>query len=383
MRITAGARVPVSTNWPENGPDEDKLNFREAQAMKNIALSAILVGGLAAPLCSAQPTIAASVEVFSVYFQPPATGSTRQPRFGTTGQLATIPGSQYTPDPTVTGSSVEVTTNPVRTIVLGTGPTQTTLTLVYVSITGGAGGGITVFPDAGGDMPDFVTVPLQTPPQNISVENVYFPSGGQGGGSGAGIDEFSEDSGQLIEDTFVSVYAPPTSTVPDPARTTSGNQNGFVDTNATPGGAGVRIMALQPPIPFESSTSGGNFHRWITGPGGTISLSDPQDLIVGDSASDYALALYRLPCPEGYQLNQTATITECVQITCPAGQAFNNAYDECLPTCRNGQVYNPTLKKCIAFCPPDEICGICPSSCRYGCFLFQEGQTVGICKPKP
>jgi hypothetical protein len=38
--------------------------------MKNIALSAILVGGLAAPLCSAQPTIAASVEVLVSTFNP-------------------------------------------------------------------------------------------------------------------------------------------------------------------------------------------------------------------------------------------------------------------------------------------------------------------------
>jgi hypothetical protein len=140
-------------------------------------------------LFSVQPCAAAAVQESSVDYQPATVSATRQPRTSSGGELVTIPGSSFVLDPNIT--------NPK--IVVVSGSATSTYVLAYLNVSGGAGGGITVFPEANGSAPAFVTVPVQNPPQNITVENVYFPAGGTGPSpagpvcsTGAGINEFSE-----------------------------------------------------------------------------------------------------------------------------------------------------------------------------------------------
>jgi len=290
----------------------------------------ILISAVVASLFSIQPCGAAEVLVCSVYYQPATGSGTRQPRTGSGGQLVTIPGYSFgfsfVPGPGITPPPVPVATNPNPKIVfgpyivLGAPPTTITYALAYVNVSGGAGGAITVFPGANGNMLPYVNVPVQNPPQNINVENVYFPvvegppcKPDTVCSTSADIDEFSETLGGLIDDTFVQVFTPPTSTSPDSTLTETANVNGAVDTtgNSVPINNSVRINALNPPVPFQSTATGGIFDKWVTGPGGTISSSNHQDLDVNKQTSDYALALYRSACPAGYYWNPSPTISQC------------------------------------------------------------------------
>ncbi len=331
--------------------------------MKSHTVAAFLVGAMLASSFSIQPCAAAKVSVSSVYYQPAEGSATRQPRTGSGGELVTMPGSSFTPDPNITGPTVPVQTNVNPNIVIG----ATSYALAYINVSGGAGGGITVFPDANGGTPDFVTVPVQNPPQNIYVENVYFPVGGPGKpcppnevcSTGASIDEFSETLGKLIDDTFVNVFSPPASTTADATLTKTANVDGAVDTTED----SVRIKALNPPVAYHSATTGGVFDKWVSRPGGTIG-SDKQDLGVNKQADDYALALYRSECPAGYYWNPSATISQCSRE----------------PTCTiPGEIFNPLLNKCTPGCPPEEVCNQCPQ-CKYGCGPVEEKEgTVWVC----
>jgi hypothetical protein len=328
--------------------------------MKKRMLIAVLVGLAAVLWFSVRPCAAASVAEYSVYYKPPTGSATRQPRTGTAGQLVTVPGSQLTLNPNITTDTVSVPTNPNPNIVIG----STTYVLAYVNISGGAGGGITVFPGAN---VFGVTVPVPSPAQNIVVESVYFPTGGGGGScpkntvcsTGADIDEFSETSGTLIDDTFVNVFTPPTSTAANTSLTTTANVTGTVATTD----ASVRINALNPPVPYQNNPTGGTFDKWATGPGGTIG-STPQDLVVNKQTDDYALALYRSACPSGYYWNPSATISQCSPN----------------PTCPAKEVWNSTTHKCQV------VVSGCPSDCKFGCylpFISPSGQPVWNCKPAP
>ncbi len=360
------------------------ITARKVTAVKKLNYSAALVCTVLASAYAAQPSAAASVEESSVFYQAGTAGATRQPRSSGAGQLVTIPGSVFTPAQNISGPSVPVSTAPAQTVVVGAPPATTTYGLVYVSITGGAGGGITVFPDANGNTPFSVDVPLDSPPQNIFVQNVYFPIGGPGGpcppnqtcSTAADIDEGNETSGGLADDTFVNAFIPP-STTPNATLTGTGNKYGSVDTTSN----SVRISALNPPVAFQNVPIAGNFDRWVTGKGGTISSSNNQDLDVSKQSDDYAIALYRSPCSPGYQLSQDNNITQCLKIVCPSGQSFSTEWNKCLPNCANGEVFNPTTNKCVFVCPEGEICGVCPATCVHGCYLFRVGQTIGICKP--
>jgi hypothetical protein len=236
--------------------------------------------------------------------------------------------------------------------------------LAYVNIYGGAGGGITVFPGAN---VYFVMVPVQSSAQNIAVQYVYFPAGGGSRcapntvcGTGADIDEFSETLGTLIDDKFVNVFTPPTSTTANTSLTTTANVSGTVATTD----GGVRINALNPPVPYQNNPSGGTFDKWTTGPGGTIGSSQ-QDLVVNQQTNDYALALYRSTCPAGYYWNPSPTISQCSSI----------------PPCTGKGVWNPATRQCQVV-----VASTCPKDCKFGCYLpyvSPSGQVVWNCKPAP
>jgi hypothetical protein len=325
--------------------------------MKKHELMAMLISFAAVLLFSVQPCAAASVQVSSVYYQPPTGSATRQPRTGSVAQLVTVPGSSFTPNPNITEATVSVPTNPNPNISIG----SATYALAYVNISGGAGGGITVFPGAN---TDFVTVPVQSPAQNIVVENVYFPVGGGPCppntvcNTGADIDEYSETLGVLIDDTFVNVFTPPTSTTANAALTNTANVNGTVNTTES----SVRINALNPSVPYQNNPTGGTFDKWVTGPGGTIG-SNPQDLVVNKQTNDYALALYRSACPTNYYRNSSATISQCSQI----------------PPCPGG-VWNSNTLQCQVIAS-----SACPKGCNFGCYLpyISPSGPVWNCKPGP
>lgn len=180
---------------------------------------AILISAMAAPWLFSEPCSAAKLVETSVYYQPPTSSGTRQPRTGSGGKFITVPGLPLTLNPNISNTQI-APTNAAQKL----GPISgITYTLVYINVSGGAGGSITVFPDANGDTPASVTVHVQNPPQDITVENVYLPTGGPpcppntvcGTSAAAVIDEFSEDLSMLIDDTFVSVFSPPNSTSPD------------------------------------------------------------------------------------------------------------------------------------------------------------------------
>jgi len=283
--------------------------------MKNHFLLAMFIGTAVASLFSIQPCAAAAVQVSSVYYQPGTSSATRQPRSAMGGKFVTIPGTSYSPDPDLVPPLVNVSTAPQQKLEItsGTPPTTATYALAFVNVSGGADGGISVFPDTNGTMPTFIQVPVQTPPQDINVVNVYFPVGGSSCppnkvcNTAASIDEFRETSGGLINDTFVNVFTPPTSTQADSALTKTANVNGEVDTTNN----NVRINALNPPVAYQATPTGGVFDKWVTGPGGKIG-TNAQDLDVSKQTNDYALALYS-SCPDGYSFVSGPTISQCKQ----------------------------------------------------------------------
>ena len=324
--------------------------------MNQRALLAILIGATALTVFPAQPRALAQENLSYWYYQP-GSGGTRQPRTGTSAHFVRLAG------PTVVGGALTPgTTIPVQTSMPSTWTTASTppamYALAFVSITGGAEGDISVFPDTHGNLPLTVnvTIPSTTNPQ-IGVNAYYFPEGSPcpagetcGGGSGADIDEFGDTQGSLLNDNFVNVYVPP-ATTPNAGLTNTGNVDGTVATTNN----AVRINA------DATTPTGGSFERWISSPGGTISGND---LNVGQGADDYALAFYHSSCPSDYYWNPSATIDQCTKF----------------PTCPSGDVWNTTTKKCVPFGSK------CPASCRFGCYLpyiGPQGQPIWICKPAP
>jgi hypothetical protein len=319
--------------------------------MKQQALLAMLIGATALTVFPAQPRASAQ-ETLTLWHYQPGTGGTRQPRTGTGGHFATLAG------PTVVGGALTPgATIPVQTSMPSTYPSATPglhYGLAYISITGGAEGGISVFPDAGGTLPLTVNVTLPTTPNpQIAVNVYYFPEGGGPCPPGAVcgnayIDEFGEEQGTLLSDTFVNVFIPPALTA-NAGLTSTGNVNGVVST----GSNAVRINA-------DSTTpTGGSFDKWVSGPGGTVSGNN---LNVGHGTTMYALALYHSSCPDGYYWNPSATVSQCIKI----------------PTCLNGQAWNATADKC------EPVAGKCPPACKNGCYLpyiGPHGQPIWNCKP--
>ncbi|MGD0357045.1 MAG: hypothetical protein ABSA73_05490 [Terracidiphilus sp.] len=326
--------------------------------MNHKAVLAMLIGATALTVFPATPRASAQETLTYFYYQP-GSGGTRQPRTGTSGHFVTLAG------PTVVGGVLTPgATIPVQTSFPSTWTTPPSqYALAFVSINGGAEGGISVFPDSHGTLPLTVDVILpNTPKPQIIVDVYYFPVGGGGPcpagevcGSGAAIDEFGETQGTLLNDTFVSVFTPPT-LGPNIGLTNTGNVDGSVATTNN----AVRIDA------DATTPTGGNFDRWVSGPGGSIG-SPAADLNVGKGVDDYALAFYHSVCPEGYSWTTSATISQCTPTPAP-------------PTCPKGELWNPNTKKCVP------VSGGCPTTCHFGCylpFIGPQGQPEWNCKPAP
>jgi hypothetical protein len=344
--VVVNARIPPTRpacpfGWKYDM--EDKMNHR--------ALFTILIGATALSVFPVQPRASAQ-ETLTFWNYQPGTGGTRQPRTGTSGHFVKLAGPTTVGGPLVPGSTIAVQTSMPSTY-----PSASPLLhygLAYISITGGAEGGISVFPDASGTLPLTVNVTLpNTPNPQIAVNVYYFPEGGGPCPPGMVcgteyIDEFGEVQGTLLNDTFVNVFIPP-ATTPNAALTTTGNVDGTVST----GNNAVRINA--DPI----TPTGGSFDKWVSGPGGTVSANN---LNVGRGTTAYAMALYHSSCPDGYYWNPSATISQCSLIpVCPEGQAWNATTDKCAP-----------------------VTGKCPPACRNGCYLpyiGPQGQPIWNCKP--
>jgi hypothetical protein len=326
--------------------------------MNHRALLAILIGATALTVFPDQPRAAAQETLTYFYYQP-GSGGTRIPRTGTGGHFVTLAGPTVVGGTLTPGATIPVQTSFPSTWITTTNP-PSQYALAFISINGGAEGGISVFPTSNGTLPLTVNVILpNTPKPQIIVDVYYFPVGGSCGnpagcGSGAVIDEWGEIQGTLLNDYFVSVFIPPTATQ-NAGLTNTGNVDGSVATTNN----AVRIDA------DSTTTTGGNFDRWVTSPGGTIGSPDT-NLSVGKGVDDYALAFYHSTCPAGYSWTTSATISQCTPTP--------------THTCLSGEVWDPYTNKCVP------ITGGCPSTCHFGCylpFIGPDGQLVWNCKPAP
>jgi hypothetical protein len=309
-------------------------------------LLTVLLSATALCLFPDQPRANAQETITYWYYQPATAGATRQPRTGNSAKFVAFYGPVTEGGPWTPGANNNVFTGATKSWPVPNTNPQITYNLAFVSITGGAGGDITVFPDSTGNVPVITSVPVpNTANTLIAVNAYYFPSGGSPCppnvvcGSGADIDEFGELQGGLIDDTFVSVVVPADPAL-NPAYTTSGNVDGSVATT----NYAVSIDALQPTYTFTTppTATAEIFDRWVTSPGGTIG-SPANDLLVGKQTDDYALALYHSSCPSGSTWSSTPGISQCV---------LN-------PVCQNGFFWNVTLKKCMPIKTPGPVCHMC------------------------
>lgn len=307
--------------------------------MNHRALLAMLITATALSVFPAMPRASAQETLTYWYYQPASAGATRQPRTGNSAHFVAFDGPVSVGGAFTPGANNNVETGVTNTWVNNGVTPPITYTVAFVSITGGAGGDITVFPDSGGNLPLTVSVPIpNTANPQVAVNAYYFPSGGAPCpanivcGTGADIDQFSELQGDLLDDTFVNVFIPP-AIVPNPGLTTTGNVDGAVPTTNN----AVRINADQ------TTPTGGGFDRWVTAPGGKIG-SSANDLNVGKLTEDYALALYHSACPSGSTWTTTPTISQC----------------KLNPTCPEGEYWNVTLKRCEISRQPGPICHMCP-----------------------
>jgi hypothetical protein len=326
--------------------------------MRNRSMLAFLMCASALSAFTVLPRAHAQESLTYFYYQPES-GGKRIPHTGTPARFVILAGPTTVGGPLSPGTNVAVQTGMPSTYTNSSG----SYGLAYVNITGGAGGGISVFPDANGNLPLTVSVPLpQSSNPQINVNAYYFPiSSGPGHpcnppcptGSAASIGEFSDTSGMLLWDYFVNVYIPPSNTA-NTSLTNQGNVYGSVPTT----GSAVLINA------YQTTVSGGMFDKWVSGPGATAGSPNQYDLGAPMGSNAYALALYHSACPSGFYWNSTSTISQCSQINCAAGKVWDSATNQCvIPT------------------------GGCPKSCTFGCYLPTYNQTTGqpvwVCKPPP
>lgn len=300
-------------------------------------LLGILVGAAALSVLPDQQRAEAQETVSSWYYVPGTAPATRQPRTAGSAHFALLE-----PPLTLSGGFTPGTNASIFTQFCdpwcGTNPNPPVVyRLAFVSISGGAGGDITVFPAP--TLPPTVPVPIPTTGTPFIAVNVYyFPTGGGGAcpptevcPTGAFIDEIGELQGELLDDTFVNVDIPP-STTPDAGLTNTGNVDGTVDTTSN----GVSINA------YATTTTGGTFDRWATLPEGTIG-TPANDLEVAKLTPDYAWAFYHTACPAGSTWTTTPTISQC----------------KINPTCPSGSFWNPTTKRCQVDPNPGPVCHWC------------------------
>jgi hypothetical protein len=337
--------------------------------MKRLLVSILLSCAFAAPAyaaCTPPPTQVPVVYSW-VYFQP-TSGGTRYPSRGAgSASLTPIPQAgapfSYALSPACApGQQYASVTFP--TVV---GPFCASCTaafgLEYVNVSyapgsGGPGADVTVFPVDGSVQTLSVQMPVSSATSQIDVQAAYFPIGGgcppgTACPQAAYIDEFNETAGQLADDLFVTVFSPESSTSANSSLTVSGNDQGVVAIPSTSNDSNVRINA------YQSTASAGSFDRWVSGPGGTVG-SDPHNLDV--TQTDYALALYRAPCPSDSYLNEQPGISQCVAIpSCPPGEEWDSQKSSCVSGPRK-----------------------CPPQCHYGCIPPPPtGSGTFTCLPAP
>ncbi|MGD0831227.1 MAG: hypothetical protein ABR907_09810 [Terracidiphilus sp.] len=327
--------------------------------MNNRVVMAILISAAALSFSPALPHANAQETLTYWYYQPASAGATRQPRTGNSAHFVAFDGPVTVGGTLTPGASNNVETGVTNTWVNTSVTPPITYTVAFVSINGGAGGDITVFPDSGGNLPlsEPVPVPNTANPQ-IAVNAFYFPSGGGPCpptlvcGTSADIDQFGELQGALLDDTFVNVFIPP-ATVANAGLTMTGNVDGIVATTNN----AVRINADQ------TTPTGGNFDRWVTASEGKIGTS-PNDLDVANLTWDYALALYHSTCPAGSTWTTTPTVSQCkMNPTCPAGEYWNTIAKRCELTggpgpichmCAKGQICTEVGVECNCLrCTPE------------------------------
>jgi hypothetical protein len=310
-----------------------------------ILLKTMMIGATALSLFPALPRANAQETLTYWYYQPASAGATRQPRTGNSAHFVAFYGPVSVGGTWTPGANNNVQTGVTETWTVPNTNPPVTYSVAFVSITGGAGGDITVFPDSTGNVPVITSVPIPkiANPQ-VAVNAYYFPSGGGAPcppnvvcGTGADIDQWGELQGGLLDDTFVNVVVPLDPAL-NPTFTTTGNVDGTVTTT----NYAVGIDADQ------TTPTGGNFDRWVTAPGGTIG-SPANDLNVAKLTDDYALALYHSACPAGSTWTTTPTVSQC---------ALN-------PTCPSGEYWNTTLKRCEITPGPNPICHMCAKG--YSC----------------
>jgi len=315
--------------------------------MKHRVILTLLIGATALAIVPDQPRANAQVTLTYWGYQAGAASATRQPRTSTGGQFADIFGPATTScGTTFSGKTANVGMGCVSSTWGPTPSLPLQYVLAYVSISGGAGGDITVFLNAQGKLPASVPVPLaSTTNPVIAVNAYYYPTGscsaGQSCTTAAVIDEYGEQQGALLDDTFVSIVVPS-----DPglnaSYTAQGNKYGEVDTTKY----GVLINADQPTYVYPSTTpptaTAEIFDRWVIGSGGNLGANAKQ-LHVGMQTMNYSMALYHLPCPAGSTWSSTGTISQC---TPP-------------PSCPDGEVWNPVAKKCMPVKTPSPVCHWC------------------------
>jgi hypothetical protein len=343
------------------------------------SLLTILICVTALTIFPAQPRANAQVTLTYWGYEPPTTGTTRQPRSGGNGQYNVIFGPATT---SYCSTSISGKTDTVGMACVSStwGPTPSSPTpyaLAFVSISGGSGGDITVFLNGQGQLPASVPVPVSsaTTPA-IAVNAYYFPTGscaaGQTCSSAAVIDEYDELQGALRDDTFVSVVVPSNPAL-NVSYTNSGNKDGEVNTTQY----AVQINADQPTYVYPGTTpptaTGEIFDRWVTGPGGKIG-SPASQLLVGAKTTDYAIAIYHSACASGTTWSSTPTISQCVPISCPNGESWSVVYKKCIPTCPDGEFWNEELNRCIPTCPDGETWNPITKNCNAGCHTCARGQ---------
>jgi hypothetical protein len=312
------------------------------ETMKIQTLIAMLISLAVVSLLAVEPCAAQTLQYSHVHYQSPSP-STRYP---TRSSSSLVPIAQLTPqpDPLAPGVYPALPINPITPCYVASSTsttcsstsssTTTTYYLAYISVTGGQGGAITVFPDSSGSFTTTPYLPVTVQAgAHIVVQYVYWSGGGscptgQQCPTAAAIDEFDESAGVLGDDLFVTVTVPAGTTPNSTTLTTTGNDNGSVATITNPS-TPIQIKAY-------SSTPGGAFDRWVAGPGGGWTISST-DLTVSQKTDVYALAFYHVPCPSGYTWTSTPTISQCTASpgnttgSCPVGKVFDANTKTCVP----------------------------------------------------
>jgi hypothetical protein len=163
----------------------------------------------------------------------------------------------------------------------------TTLQLAFVNVSGALTGNQTWL--AGSPIPPSELTVGATP---ITLMIVYVPvpegSGPGAPDTGASIDAYDESTGTLVDDLFVTVS-------PDNGQTTSGNNNGWVDT--TNADETITANASITPTGRDPDQAVGDFDKWVNLQNPLSQLGSGAEFKALKGTNYYAFALYKSPPP--------------------------------------------------------------------------------------